>query len=108
VIIYSGVSADNSNGSGENETPTTTQPLAPPMFTGSLELYLKRGMEPFIRRLLSLPDSIHSRGLTLTCFSEEDLSSTTALVEGCSHTLESVDIILDFRGASGRHLRPHP
>jgi hypothetical protein len=49
-------------------------------------------MEPFTRRLLSLPGGIHFRKLTLKWLYEEDLLTATALVEECSHTLESLDI----------------
>jgi hypothetical protein len=107
VAIYYETSADN-DGSGEDEMTTATQPSNPTIFTGTLELYLKEGMRPFARRLLTLPDGIHFRNLTLTCLREGDLSSTTALVEGCSHTLESLNITCNPLGASVQRPRPHP
>jgi hypothetical protein len=55
-------------------------------------------MEPFTRRLLSLPSGIHFRKLTLTWSREEDLSLMVALVEGCSHTIESLDITCNLLG----------
>ena len=98
--------AGNYNGSG-GETPIATQPSIPPMFTGSLELWMKAGMEPFAGRLLSLPGGIHFRKLTLTWLHDKDLSTTMALVEGCSHTLEFLDITWGLLGKSIRHLCPH-
>jgi hypothetical protein len=91
----------------EDEVPIATQPLRPPMFTGSLELYLMYGMEHFTRRLLSLPGGIHFRKLIWTWLYEENLSLMKTLVEGCSHTLESLDIACDLRGMAILHLRLH-
>ena len=87
--------------------PTATQRTTPPVFTGSLKLHMKQELKPFTRRLLSLPGGIHFRKLTLKCFSGGDLLLTTALIEGCSHTLESVNITSDLRDMFSRHLRPH-
>jgi hypothetical protein len=94
---------DNGDDSGEDEMPTTAQTSTLPMFTGTLELHLKGGMELFSRRLLSLPGGIRFRKLILIYRQEEDLS---LLVEGCSHTLKSLDITWDLRGMSIQHLRP--
>ena len=91
-------------GDDSDELPATAQPLSPPVFTGSLQVPLLGGMVPFTRRLLSLSSGIHFRKLTLTCFREQHLSSIVALVEGCSHNLESLDIS-DLRGTSIRYLR---
>jgi hypothetical protein len=85
---------------------TTTQPSNPPTFTGTLELRLGRGMRHFIHRLLFLPGGIHFRGLTLTWIHERDHLLTMALVEGCSHTLRSLEISYKLHGTSVRHLRP--
>ena len=85
---------------------TAVQPPNPHIFTGSLELYLKAGMERFTRRLLSLPGGIHFRKLTLTWSHEEDLVPIMALVEECSHTLESLTVTCNIVGTSIRHLRP--
>ena len=63
-----------------------------PVFTGSLELLLRGGMKLIVRQWLPLPGGIHFRKLTLTWFCEEDISLTMALVENCSHTLESLYI----------------
>ena len=101
VIFYDGV-ADSGDG-----PLTTTEPSSTRMFTGSLELYLMVGMGLFTRRLLSSPGGIHFRELTWTWFHEEDLSSLMALVEGCSHALESLDITRDFLGTSIQWLPLH-
>ena len=106
VIVHGEVSTDS--GDGFEEDAIATQPSSQPMFTGSLELYLERGMGLFTRQLLTLPGGIRFRKLTLTCFSEEDLSLTAALVKECSHTLESFDINWQLYSTSSRHLRPHP
>ena len=103
VIIYHGTSADAGDGSGG--ALSAVQASSPPTFTGSLELYMKGGMEYFTRRLMSLPGSIQFRKLTLTWFHEADRLMAMALVEGCSHTLESLNIS-DFRGTSVQPLRP--
>jgi hypothetical protein len=100
VVIHREMSAE------EEEMLSVTQPSSSPRLTGVLHLYLPGGMEPFTRRLTSLPGGIHFRELTLTWFHEKDLSMTTALVEGCSHTLESLDIACRLHGASIQHL-PH-
>jgi hypothetical protein len=107
VTVYREMSADNGDGSESDEIPTITQPPTPPMLTGSLRLYLVGGLESFTRRLLSLPGGIHYRNLTLTLLREDDFLTAAALVEGCSHTLESLDVS-DAGGMSVRYLRPHP
>jgi hypothetical protein len=106
VSTTSKISADDDDGS--DRLSTVVQPSSPPMFTGSLELLLGHGgMKPFTRRLLSLPGGIHFRKLTSTTFLEEHLSSVMALIEGCSHTLESLDIS-DFFGTPIQHLCLQP
>jgi len=82
------------------------QPSNLPMFTGSLELSMP-GMEPIVRQLLSLPGGIHFRRLTLDWTRDEDGSLTTALVERCSHTLESLSLACDPLGTFIRRLRPY-
>jgi len=101
VIGSHNVATDDNDGS-------TTQPLNPPMFTGTLKLVMM-GIKLITRQLLSLP--IHLRKIVLTWNLEEDLLSTAALVERCSHTLESLDIALgidcDPFGLSILHLHPY-
>jgi len=80
-----------------DELPTVVQPSNPPVFTGSLTLS-RGGMTPIARRLLSLPSGIHFRRLDLMQFHDEDVPSTTRLVEDCSHTLESFDITCSLYG----------
>jgi hypothetical protein len=94
------------NGDGSNGLLTAVQPSSSPTFTGSLELYMRGGMEPVARQLLSLPGGIHFRKLALTWFHEVDRLVAMALVERCSNTLESLKVS-DFCGTSIRHLRPH-
>jgi len=77
--------------------PTIVHHSGPPMLTGPLQLYLKGGIEPVARRLLSLPGGIHFRMLTLMWFHERDPSLTMALVEKCSCTIETLDIVSNFR-----------
>jgi hypothetical protein len=80
------------DGNDSNRQLTATQPPSPPVFTGSLRLRVLGAMEPITRQLLSLPSGIHFRRLALMWFEETDSLATTALVEGCSHTLESLKI----------------
>ena len=75
------------------------QPSNLPAFTGSLELS-QGGMNPISQRLLTLPGGIHFRELHLTWFHDVDLPLTTGLVEGCSSTLEFLDIACSFHGTS--------
>ena len=94
--------------SEEDEIPTAAQSSTSPMFTGSLEVYLSRRMRAFTRRLLSLPGGTHFRNFVLTWNHVDDPSLTMALVDGCSHTLESLDITCNPLGMSTLRLRPHP
>jgi hypothetical protein len=82
------------------------QPTGTPVFTGSLELFLRGGMKPVTHWLLSLPGGIHFRKFTWAWFLEEELSLMVALVEACSHTLESLTIVPYFC-ESILPLRPH-
>jgi hypothetical protein len=65
VMVYQtpGESGDDSE---EGEIPTAAQPSSSPMFTGSLEVDLSRGMRTFTHRLSSLPGGTHFRNLALT------------------------------------------
>ena len=95
------------DGDGSDGLLATAQPLNSPTFTGTLGLRLGRGIEHFVHRLLFLPGGIHFRELTLTWIHEGDHLLTMALVEGCSHTLRSLEISYQLRGTSVRHLRLH-
>jgi len=88
-------------------TSTVIQPQNPPTFTGSLGLFLRGGMGPIVHRLLSLPGGIHFWKLDLEWSYEGDTSSLVALVEGCTHTLESLDITCDLPSTSTQFPRPH-
>jgi hypothetical protein len=109
LAVYSthGISADDDDEDRSDRLSTIVQPSNTPVFTGSLEIVLgPGGMKPFTHWLLSLPGGLHFRKLTLRWFQEEDLSLVEALVEACSHTLESLDIT-DSPGTSIRHLLLH-
>jgi hypothetical protein len=107
IAVYNEPLTDNDD--GPDLLPTLARPPSPPMFTGSLNLLLWGGMNHIIRWLLSLPGGIHFRKLIWTWFREEDFSVMVALVEGCSQTLESLDIARNnpMIGTSIRNLRPH-
>ena len=100
VATY-GVETDDSDGS--DGLPVTTQPPNPPIFTGTLIL-MAPGVKPITRRLMSLPGGIHFRRFTVTWNHGGDISSITAMVERCSHTLESLAITCENFGASIRRL----
>jgi hypothetical protein len=104
VIVHREMLLDQEDDSEEDGISSVTRPSSPPRLTGSLRLHLERMMEPFTRRLLSIPSGIHFQNLTLTLLCEDDFLTTMALVEVCSHTLESLDITCRLRGKSVRHL----
>jgi hypothetical protein len=88
--------------------PQAITPSTSPPFTGTLDIFLRGGIQHITRQLLSLPGGIHLRKLVLTWVHEGDPPWTTALVERCSHTLEFLDISCGPRGGmSVRRLRPH-
>jgi len=87
---------DHSDGS--RGLPTIVQPSNPPKLTGTLEL-VTRNAGPVIRPLLSLPGGFHFRKLTLTWCFGTNVSRTTAFMEKCAHTLESLDITGDPRAS---------
>ena len=91
VTTPPGISADDDD-DGFGRLSTAAQPSSPPILTGSLELSMEGGMGPFIHQLLALPGGIHFRKFAFKWFHEEDPLMATALVEGCSHALESLDI----------------
>ena len=78
------------NGFDGQHTPA--QAPNPPKFSGLLELSLAIGLNPFICRLLSLPNDLHFRILTLKCVNEGDISLVAAMVDKCCHTLEYLRI----------------
>jgi hypothetical protein len=107
VHVITDYEASIDNNDSSDGLSTIIQPSSPPMFTGTLELFLQGGMKPIARGLLSLPGGIHFRKLTLTLFHEECFVLTTALVEECSHTLESLNIGCTFSCTPICHLCPH-
>jgi hypothetical protein len=104
VITPYGMSSDNDD--SPDRLLTAVQPSSLPVCSGFLELFMQGGMEPVTRPLLSLPLGIHFRKLVLAWYHEADLLTTIALVEGCSHTLESLKIY-DFSRTSVQHARPY-
>jgi hypothetical protein len=106
VFVYQ-TPFESGDDSGEDGIPAAVQSSTSPMFTGSLEVYVLRGMRTFTHRLLSLPGGTHFRNLTLTWNHGDDSSLTMALVDGCSHTLESLDITCNPLGMSNFRLHPH-
>ena len=84
---------------------TVVWPSNPLMFTGTLELSMEGGLEFITHRLLSLPGRIRFRKFSIKWLREKDTSLTTALLEGCSRTLESLEIACNLDGLSVRHLR---
>jgi hypothetical protein len=100
VVTSHGTSMPDGSGSD------WVQPSTPPMLTGSLELYILGGIELAVRRLLSLPGGIHFRKLGLPSVYDEDPLAITGLVEGCAHTLESLQIS-EFTCTSIWHLFLH-
>ena len=89
---------------GSDEPRAVVQLSRSPVFTGSLELCRREGIVSIARLLLSLPGGIHFRELKLEWWRHGDVTITTALVEGCSHTLESVEISCSLFRTSIRHL----
>ena len=92
VVTYFGASTSD----GGDGSPV--QPSNPPTFTGSLDLYMRGGMDPIARRLLSSPGGIHFRKLTFTWFQDSDAPLIRGLVWECSRTLESLKITRSTHG----------
>jgi len=106
-LKVSAYNTSTDDGGGPNGLPTIVRTPSPPVFTGSLHLFLSQGgMSLMTRWLLSLPGGIHFREFTSTWFHDEDPSLTMALVEKCSRTIETLDITSHLR-TSIRHCRPH-
>ena len=82
----------DTNRTTTDDQPTSFQLSKPPALTGSLELSFVFGMGLIPTRLMSLPSGLHFRRLDLAWSSDEDISSTAALVERCCHTIEYLNI----------------
>ena len=100
LALVSGYSLDADD---DPHGPQTIDLSTSPAFTGTLELL---GIKHLAYRLLSLPSGIHFRELRLRWTHAEDPVLTTALVEECAHTLESLNIS-DLIGMSIQHLHSH-
>jgi len=68
------------------------QPSTFPLLTGTLKVDRVEGTGLTVHRLLDLPGGFHFRKLVLTWCNEKDVRWITALVVGCSDTLECFDI----------------
>jgi len=92
----------------DNGSSTVVQPSNIPVFIGSLHISNHlQGIKSTAQWLLSLPGDISFRKLNLIWHKVEDIRLTMALVERCSHTLESLDITCVTSGASILRLRRH-
>jgi hypothetical protein len=87
---------DWSLGDDDLHRPQAVAPSTSPAFTGSLDLYQVGRVAPIAHWLLTLPGGIHFRKLVLPWLHEGENSLTTALVERCSHTLESLGILCNL------------
>ena len=87
--------------------PASAHPSSPFALTESLELDLGRVMHPIVVRLLSLPNSLHCRRLHVTLNDVEDVPLTSALVEKCYITLESLGVECDLWGLFVHYPYPH-
>ena len=62
-----------------------------PKLTGSLRIFLFKGLAGTLRRLLDLPNGVHFRKIRLFwCKKVQDLQYLTELVVACSDTLEDL------------------
>ena len=90
TVHYRGL-IKNSDYSFENQS-TVIQSSSSPALNGSLQLFSESGMDPFVSRLLSLPNGLYFRNVDLVWHHVADVSSTAELVEGCCSALESLNI----------------
>ena len=68
-------------------------PFTSPRFTGSLELHLEQGIHSITSQLLSLPNGLHFRTISVRWFFQADIEPTMDLVSRCSDTLQSLTLI---------------
>jgi hypothetical protein len=86
-----------------DERPTIIQPP----LTGALKLFAIGGMNSIISRLFSPLNGFRFRKLELSLNHEEDFQSTSALVEGCCLTLESLKVAVIMDGTSVWNVFPY-
>ena len=79
-------------------------PIIIPPFTGCLDIRLNIETDPITSRLMSLPGGLRFRRLRLRWGSGDNAPSTTALVESCCSTLESLFIECAHVGIPVLHL----
>jgi hypothetical protein len=87
TIVNSNYEADDD---GIDDDGTVFRPSASPVFTGTLHLY--QGLKHAAPRLLSLPNGLRFRKFVGESYLHGDLQWMAALVEGCSDTIEFVDL----------------
>ena len=87
-VVVSGMNDGSRCSGGLN----ATQPSSPPVFTGTLRLSINSGIDAVALTLLSLPSGLHFRKLDLRGGHENTSTLTTALIESCCDTLESIRI----------------
>ena len=87
-----------------DEQSAIIPPSSSPVLTGSLELSVYAKTKLITYLLLSLPSGLHFRELKLILHCKGDGLPTGALVEGCSSTLESLNIGCRVPGMFISHL----
>ena len=92
ALVTNGIDTDDAPRVGPGAPLSTLQPSTSPAFTGTLDLILFKGMGPVARRLMALPNGLHFRKLALSWIHEGDDRWITALVVGCSDTLECLAV----------------
>ena len=108
LTVAGSVGAPIDNSDDPDGLSTADHPTNLPVFTGSLGLVTRGGMEPIVRRLLSLPGCLRFRKIALTWYHEKDPMLTVGLLNECSDTLESLKIARNTHGAFIRHYYPVP
>ena len=82
------------------------QTTAQPPLTGTLELYIRTGMNLVVSRLLSPPNGYRFRKLELALNCDDDIVFASVLVERCRLTLESLKLCFGLYGTIVLH--PYP
>ena len=77
---------------GDQVEEVDRQPVvAQPPLTGSLNLFAQEGMNHIVSQLFLSQNSLHFRKLRLELICKEDIFATSAVVERCYFTLESLE-----------------
>ena len=105
LIIYG---IPGNDGFSARGPPIPIPPSNSPPLTGTLGLDLPGGAEITVSRLLSLPNGLHFRRITLVWFRKDDIRWINDLIAGCSNTLETLDIKRRLFGAIVRLFASRP